>query len=437
MSKVAGGDGDGEGEGNPRIHGRIHGSTVASTDHGRTQRQQIPSNRAHRLIELSALGDSSPRLRELTAFHFHRLASGTHVVLWHSVPAMTRTIISLAVAFGLAACGSPDSGANQDGGGTGGDLDPANPPPSPFPDNPFPDDGTCGDINAVVDGLIPTVQLLIDQSGSMSQSFGGTDRWGAVYSSIMDNMGVVNTLQSTIRFGLTLYSGAANAGDTCPALDSVAPALGNYAAIDAVYGPASPKQETPTGESLDATIDVLAASTEPGRKIIVLGTDGLPDTCADPASNTDATAEVARQVALTAAERAFDAGIRVYIVSVGNDVGEPHLQDMANAGSGLPVGGTDNAQFFVANSPAELVTAFGTIVGSVAGCLFTINGEVDTAKASQGLVSLDGTPLDFGTEWQMLDGKTFEVLGAACDTIQDGSLHHISAVFPCGVVIID
>jgi hypothetical protein len=362
---------------------------------------------------------------------------GTHVALWHYVPAKTQTLLFILALLGAAACGSPDSNAGGDGGNNPNDLDPANPPPSPFPDDPFPDDGTCGDINAVVDGLTPTVQLLIDQSGSMGQDFGNTDRWGAVYNSIMDGSGVVSSLESTIRFGLTLYSGAANAGDTCPALDSVAPALNNYSAIDAVYGPANPKQETPTGESLDATIDVLAASTEPGRKIIVLGTDGLPDTCADPSANTDATEEVARQVALTAAERAFDAGIRVYIVSVGNDVGEPHLQDMANAGSGLPVGGTDNAQFFVANSPDELVTAFGTIVGSVAGCLFTINGEVDVAKAAQGLVSLDGTPLDFGTEWQMLDGKTFEVLGQACDTIQDGSLHHISAVFPCGVIIVD
>ncbi len=366
------------------------------------------------------------------------LSVGTHVASWHSVPTNTRTILSLLALWGLAACGSPDSNGGQDGDGGGtGDLDPANPPPSPFPDNPFPDDGTCGDINAVVDGLTPTVQLLIDQSGSMGQSFGNTDRWSAVYDSIMDNMGVVSSLQSTIRFGLTLYSGAADPGDTCPALDTVAPALDNYTALDAVYGPASPKQETPTGESLEAVIDVLAASTEPGRKIIVLGTDGEPDTCADPESNTTQTAEAARQVALTAAERAFDSGIRVYIVSVGSDVGAAHLQDMANAGSGLPVGGTDNAQYFVANSPDELVTAFGTIVGGVAGCLFTINGEVDVAKAAQGLVSLDGTPLDFGTEWIMLDGKTFEVLGQACETIKDGSLHHISAVFPCGVIIVD
>ncbi len=347
----------------------------------------------------------------------------------------TRTIPFLLALLSLPACGNPDNAAGDNGGN--GDLDPANPPPSPFPDNPFPDDGTCGDINAVVDGLTPTVQLLIDQSGSMSQPFGGTDRWSAVYNSIMDASGVVNSLQSTINFGLTLYSGAASAGGTCPNLESVAPALDNYAAIDAIYGPSAPKRETPTGESLNAVIDVLAASTEPGRKIIVLGTDGLPDTCADPAADTPQGAEAARNLAIAAAERAFDAGIRVYIVSVGNDVGAPHLQDMANAGAGLPVGGTENAQYFVANSPAELVSAFGNIVGTVAGCLFTINGEVDVAKAAQGLVSLDGTPLDFGTDWTMIDGKTFEVLGPACDSIQDGNLHHISAVFPCGVIVVD
>ena len=345
---------------------------------------------------------------------------------------------ALAPAAILTACGAGDvNGAGGDGG-FGEDLDPNNPPPSPFPDNPFPDDGTCGDINAVVDGLTPTVQLLIDQSGSMDADFGGSDRWNSVYSTLMGSGGVVGELQSAVRFGLSLYtSDGGNAGGTCPVLTNVSANLDNFSAIDSVYGGVGPQGDTPTGESIDAVAAQLAADPNPGRKIIVLGTDGEPDSCAIPNPENAQEAQVTQQLALDAAKRAFDAGVRVYIVSVGDDVGAQHLQDMANAGSGLAVGGTDNAEYFVALNPQDLVDAFGTIVGGAAGCVFTINGQVDPAKASQGLVALDGDELEHGVEWTMLDGKTFEILGDSCEIIKDGHLHHVSAAFPCGVIIVD
>lgn len=350
-----------------------------------------------------------------------------------------KTVFPILFVSALAACGTGDlrNGAG-DGGNNPSDLDPSNPPPSPFPDNPFPDDGTCGDINAVVDGLTPTVQLLIDQSGSMGQGFSNGDRWNAVYDTLMGNDGVVSRLQTTIRFGLSLYTSFdGNNGGVCPVLANVPASLDNFGPIDTIFGGSSPEGDTPTGESIDAVVDLLAADPNPGRKVIVLGTDGEPDTCADPNPANEQDAEVARNVSLAAAQRAFDAGIRVYVVSVGDQVGAQHLQDMANAGSGLAVGGTQNAEYFVALSPQDLVDAFGTIVGGVAGCVFTINGEVDTAKGAQGLVALDGTELAYGTEWQMIDGKSFEVLGDACEIIKDGNLHHVSAAFPCGVIVID
>ncbi len=351
------------------------------------------------------------------------------------------SLLPILAASLLLGCGAGDvnNGTGDGDGGTNpNDLDPNNPPPNPFPDDSFPDDGICGDINAVVDGLTPTVQLLIDQSGSMDADFGQSKRWDSVYSTLMGAGGVVNTLQSTMRFGLSLYtSDNGNQGGTCPMLASVPASLDNLTPMDAVYGPASPEGDTPTGESIDAVVDILAADPAVGRKVIVLGTDGEPDTCVDPNPSNEAGLEVARNVSLDAAKRAFDAGIRVYIVSVGDQVGAQHLQDMANAGAGLPVGGTEDAEYFVALSPQDLVDAFGTIVGGVAGCVFTINGQVDTAKAAQGDVALDGVELDFGTEWTMLDGKTFEILGDKCEIIKDASLHHVSAVFPCGVIIVD
>lgn len=319
------------------------------------------------------------------------------------------------------------------GGGNGGsDLDPLNPPDPPFPDDPFPDDGTCGDINVVVNGVTPNVQLLIDQSGSMTEDFGNTDRWNAVYRTLMGQDGVVPRLESAVRFGLSLYTSFdGNNGGTCPVLTEVMPALDNFDAIDAMFAPAQPESETPTGEALDVTAAVMRNLNLDGPKIIVLGTDGEPDTCAVP------NPQNGQPEAVAAAQRAFDSGIRTYVISVGDDVGEDHLQDMANAGVGLAIGGMERATYYRALDPNDLVDAFTAIVGGVTGCVFTINGEVDPAKAAQGLVALDGRELTHGSEWRMLDGKTFEVLGGACDIIQDGDLHHVSAAFPCGVVVVD
>jgi hypothetical protein len=337
-----------------------------------------------------------------------------------------------AVGLALAGCGAGDLGAGGDGSGDNGDLDPLNPPDSPFGDNPFPDDGTCGDVNVVVSGITPTVQLLIDQSGSMDEDFAGGNRWDAVYSTLMGNNGVVPSLQTDVRFGLTLYTSFdGNNGGQCPVLTEVDPALDNFDAMNQRFAPAGPESDTPTGESILATANRLKNLQADGPKIIVLGTDGEPDTCEEPNPQNGQGESIA------AAQQAFNDGIRTFVISVGDEVGEDHLQDMANAGVGLPIGGTENADYFVALNPQELVNAFRSIVGGVQGCVFTMNGEVDPAKAAQGLVALDGNALSFGSDWRLLDSKTFEILGGACDIIQDGDLHHVSAAFPCGVVVVD
>jgi hypothetical protein len=323
-----------------------------------------------------------------------------------------------------------------DAGSTGGNNNDDDPPfdfdDDPFPENPFPDDDVCADVNVLVNGLTPTVQLVIDQSGSMTENFGGQDRWDAVYNTLMGQDGIVDRLDEEVRFGLSLYTSfGGNDGGTCPVIAGVPPALGNYGAIDAQYGPAVPEEDTPTGEAINAVAAQLRNFTEPGPKIIILGTDGEPDTCAEP------NPQNGQGLAVQAAQAAFDSGIRTFVISVGDDVGAEHLQDMANAGVGLDPNGTENADFYVALNAGELSSAFDQIVGGVQGCVFTLQGEVDPAKGSQGLVKLDGDDLQFGDDWILLDGKTFEIIGARCDQLQDGNPHQVSAVFPCGTVIVE
>jgi hypothetical protein len=186
--------------------------------------------------------------------------------------------------------------------------------------------GVCADVNINLDKQIPTVLLLVDQSGSMDAAFGTSDRWQVLRTSLMDPaVGVVNTLQAQVRFGLALYSGE---GAQCPIITPVAPAMNNYAPIDAAFpAPAvgQPTDEvlinhTPTGESIDAAAAILEGVQELGQKVIVLATDGDPDSCADPDANGT---NPPRELSIDAAQRAFQAGMFTFVISVAADAIRP------------------------------------------------------------------------------------------------------------------
>lgn len=292
-------------------------------------------------------------------------------------------------------------------------------------------DGGCAEVQVVVEPIIPTLVLLVDQSGSMTGDFGGQPRWDAMYETLMDPVdGVVASLQSQVRFGLTLYTsenGSLDGGE-CPLLTTVDPALDNRDAIDGVFAPADPVDETPTGESLAAVAQQLAEFNADGPKGIVLATDGEPDTCAQP-NPQDGQPE-----ALAAAELAFELGITTHIISVGDDVGADHLQQMANVGVGRAPDDAMPAPYYQALDAQQLVEAFEEIIGTFVSCTLTIDGEVDLEQACDGTVTLDGVELECGTDYDLPDASTLELLGDACATLKDGQEHSVQASWPCGAV---
>jgi hypothetical protein len=313
-------------------------------------------------------------------------------------------------AGGASGAGAGSGGSGAGSGGDNGDA------------------SGCPDVHVTVSKVIPTVELLLDQSGSMTDSFGSTTRWNAMYSTLMASPnGVVMTLQGDVRFGLALYT-SHNGGPSCPEITRVPIALNNYSAIDAVFQPAAPQQDTPTGESIEAVIPDLQAVSAPGPKIIVLATDGEPDTCAVPNPQTG------QARAIQGAQTAFRAGIDTYIISVGPETSDQHLQDMANAGVGNPVGGSMNAPFYRALDPQQLIGAFNQIIGGARTCRFTLSGRVDPNLASQGHVIVDGQVRSYGTDWRLVDDHTIELLGGLCDSIKSGT-HQVDATFPCGAII--
>lgn len=290
----------------------------------------------------------------------------------------------------------------------------------------------CVEVTLSVDPVIPTMVLLVDQSGSMTSGFGDGTRWEAVYNTLMDPVsGVVFTTQERIRFGLSLYtSNGGDAGGVCPMLTSVDPDISNYEAIETAFSTAAPVNDTPTGDSLDAVALALAAMSGNEPRAIVLATDGEPDTCEVP------NPQLGQAESIAAAQSAWNLGLQTFVLSVGSEVSQTHLQEMANAGSGKdPLDMMDPTPYYQALNPDQLVAAFDEIINSFVSCTFTIDGQI-LGDPCEGTVLLDGEPIECTDGWNATDDSTIELLGETCESLKDGEPHTVEVVFPCDSVYI-
>jgi hypothetical protein len=310
----------------------------------------------------------------------------------------------------------------------------------------------CQSVTITPSRSIPNVMFLVDQSGSMIQPFGGGDRWEAAHTAITS---IISQLDSIVRFGLTTYQ-SANGGSTpdeCPIFDTqVDFAMDNFGPINMSFPASFPGgEDTPTGDSIDVLVDIIQADPPPteGPTIIVLATDGEPDTCEIPDNNE---AE-GRREALLAAEAAHSAGFDLFMLSVGTAVGQEHLKAMANLGIGLdqnlglplpggedPDNPSEGAPFWVGDNPQSLEDAFNAIISASISCDIQMDrrfDDVDKACA-EGDVRLNGSPLDCPTEWRVKPevDDVIELVGSACDTLKSGDVT-FSAVFPCGAIVVE
>lgn len=297
--------------------------------------------------------------------------------------------------------------------------------------------GACGEVEVTFEPQIPTVALLIDQSGSMTTNFQGTPRWDVVYDVLMNPVdGVVKQLEAQVRFGLVLYTG----GSSCPGLiQQMPPALNNYLAIDAVYSQEGPLGDTPTGDSILAITPGLVSFAEPGPKLIILATDGDPDRCSDP----DGHDQVSKDLSTDAAAAAYAQDVELVVIAVGDEVSQAHQQDMANAGKGLPVPAADPctdpmvcAPTYEPTTKQAMIDAFLEIINGQRTCVFTLDGAVIPGKECEGTVVVNGItlPCNDPNGWVLNAPTELEFLGDACDAIMNDPEVEITASWPCDAV---
>lgn len=300
-----------------------------------------------------------------------------------------------------------------------------------------PIDADCPAVHFAATPTTPSIQLLIDRSGSMLHNFADKtisgnepEKYKTVQDALVGPQGVVSQLQANVYFGATLFSGDPNV--TCPTLKPLARAKNNKAALATLIGNnrPDPMASTPTPPSIDAVVADFMANPPPqgSPPVIVLATDGLPNICGGQ-TNTQA-------LSVAAAKNAFSHGIRLFILGVGTiQNAAQHLQDMANAGAGVQPG-QPNAKPYTATDPVSLSAAFQEIIRGVVSCDLKLNGQVDPTDGQAGNVTLNGTGLTYGTDWTIdPDGVTIHLIGNACTTLKASPNPMVDATFSCGAVI--
>lgn len=126
-------------------------------------------------------------------------------------------------------------------------------------------DADCPDVMFIPMPVNPSIQLVIDYSGSMRSTFGttGMTRFAAIRNALVGPTGVVRTFQDRVYFGASLYY---DNGPTCPSLDSATGgrALNNLSAIETLVAVDPPGGNlTPTGPALEMANAELQANRPP------------------------------------------------------------------------------------------------------------------------------------------------------------------------------
>src|SRR5690606_38128424 len=86
----------------------------------------------------------------------------------------------------------------------------------------------CALLDVILIPQTPTLVLLVDQSGSMTEDFGGDTRWDVITDVLINQQtGIVPQFDDSIRFGMTLYTSVNGDldGMECPMLIEVDPAI--------------------------------------------------------------------------------------------------------------------------------------------------------------------------------------------------------------------
>ena len=355
-----------------------------------------------------------------------------------------------------------DNPAAPVGSGATGAINPTNggliaPPPADTAPTPGLDPNVCASASVSATRITPTVHFVIDGSSSMNTPFGGGSRWSVLRDALVGQNGVVRTLESVVKFGMTIYSN--NDPNMCPAMTEVQSKLSNLSAMDSAYPAVETGGGTPTGEALQHVIDGLPSFTNmiDGAErppIVILATDGEPNGCVsgvfcdwiDWANclgqllGSLAAAPATYDTTLAAVRSAKMKGIPVWVISLANGLNSiPDLQRTANIGAGLAENASPGATIYSPTNPDELTATLTKLLGEAVTCDVELKGTLAVERACEGSVMINGNKLPCNDDqgWKPTDAKHIQLQGESCAKFKSDPTILLDARFPCDVVVPD
>jgi hypothetical protein len=326
------------------------------------------------------------------------------------------------------------------------DVQPDQPVDFPITDT-LTEEQICGEEEFNIQHVTPDMLIVLDRSNSMFyNSF-----WDPTRNAVVS---ISTTYQDTILFGLMVFpslscmngvTGECEPGRT----PNVPVALNNGAAISSALSSMTTCGGTPIAETLQQAHAYLLGLTDTNPKYVLLATDGAPNcntglngmtcrcTCTNPALCSVCSEYNVNCLDDTRTYDAIDAmyADRIRTFVVGMSTAAVEWGDVL--GQIATRGGTE--QFYPAEDPSQLQTAFEAITGMVATCEFDLNPS-DAADPNQVNFYFDGVvvPRDPTNTngWNWVDEDTIAFYGTPCDQIMSASVGTISAKYGCPTIII-
>jgi hypothetical protein len=258
-------------------------------------------------------------------------------------------------------------------------------------------------------------------------------RWNAMISTLMDNPGgIVARLQSNVFFGMVLFGGPV---ENCPYLVTVQPALNNFGALDQAISRYNRSQVlyTPTALALEAAYSLQPAELDVnfGQHIVILCTDGNPNSCEaaqNQANLSDPPPEFDGPIQQVTA--GYNQGMKTFVISLASEGPdyEQHLAQVAEIGN-------PGTRPFSPSTRDDLVAKMQELIGGAMGCQVTLNGKVTPGQECTGTVVLNNEPLlcNDPNGWHLVDERTIEIDGEACERFMNNPASNLEAGFPCDV----
>jgi von Willebrand factor type A domain len=326
----------------------------------------------------------------------------------------------------MVGCGTDDAGvsalyAPPQPPGAGAIAAPKGAGPQPASD----EHDTCLVQPIDVNGRAPDLLIVMDRSLSMAPV-----RWVPSVQAVNQ---LVTQYQNAVDFGLSVFPPVLKDIPDLDRLDltdldrscgkavlDVPVAPTNAVAVSGALSAMQPGGTTPTAAALASALTFLGSRSQRGLDVaaskpgyVLLVTDGEPN-----------CSTTAIQDSVAAAAALLSAGIKVFVVGYSVSAAAETMNSIAKAG------GTE--RYYGVESPDELDAALRAITKDVVRCDFELATTTQNPNPNFILVTIDGKQISpSNTDGWEVNGRRVTLVGAACETLKDGTIHNLSAELLC------